>query len=124
MVWPPRVCVCVVLLYSYQLGGQGSPLSTTEYLLSSTQLNYNQLSVGTPSEKIKRKGKGKQEWVVLSLERERVVGVLHIAGRDWPELRGLQLTNGSYVILSGSMPRRCEIKVVRMGRVFVRRGRS
>ena len=54
------VCVCVVLLYSYQLGGQGSPLSTTEYLLSSTQLSYNQLSVGTPSEKVKRKEKSRR----------------------------------------------------------------
>ena len=117
------MCVCVFLLYSYQLGGQGSPLSTTEYLLSSTQLNYNQLSIGTPSEKVKRKGK-EQEWVVLSLERERVVGVLRIAGRDWPELQGLKLTNGSYLIPSKSVLRCCEIKVVRRGRVFMRRGRS
>jgi len=29
---PPRVCVCVVLLYTVQLGGQRCPLFTTSYV--------------------------------------------------------------------------------------------
>ena len=43
------VCVCVILLYSFQLGGQRSPLSTTGHVgLPSTQLNYNQSPRGHP----------------------------------------------------------------------------
>jgi len=43
------VCVCVILLYSVQLGGQRSPLSTTGHVgFPSTQLNYNQSPRGHP----------------------------------------------------------------------------
>ena len=77
------MCVCVVLLYSYQLGGQGSPLSTTEYLLSSTQLSYNQLSVGTPSIKVKEK---KREVLGGWCFREK--------GKGWMECRVRRVGTG------------------------------
>ena len=121
----PRVCVCVLFYYT--------PISSVArgvlYLLqsiyfSSTQLSYNQLSVGTPSEKVKGKENKYPSGWCFREKGKRVDGVPRKAGRDWPELRGLQLTNGSYKIPSGPVPRRCEVKVVRMGRVFVRRGRS
>ena len=53
---PEYTCMCVccsIILLSAQRPGES--LSTTECLLSSTQLNYNQLSIGTPSEKVKEK---------------------------------------------------------------------
>ena len=44
-----RVCVCVFLLYSVQLGGQRSPLSTTGHFgFPSTQLTLNKTPQGHP----------------------------------------------------------------------------
>ena len=46
------VCVCVFLLYSIQLGGQRSPLSTTAHLgLPSTQLKFFMVVVRRGKEK-------------------------------------------------------------------------
>ena len=60
---PARVCVCVLLLYSVQLGGQRSPLSTTGNFDPSTQLNYNQSLVGDTRKGRRKKGGEEREVV-------------------------------------------------------------
>ena len=56
----PRVCVCVFLLYSHQLGGQRSPLSTTSggNFVPSTQLTIIKTSNEVPGGE-EKKGEGK-----------------------------------------------------------------
>ena len=72
------VCVCVVLLYSHQLGGQRSPLSTTgRGGFPSTHLNYNQSPRGHPG--------GQKEKDSKPEESEVMVGIPRIVGRDGPE---------------------------------------
>ena len=57
------VCVCVLLLYSVQLGSQRSPLSTTGNFDPSTQLNYNQSLVGDTRKGRRKKGGEEREVV-------------------------------------------------------------
>jgi len=66
--------VCVILLYSVQLGGQRSLLSTTGLVVfSSTQLNYNQSLEGTLGGQ-KEKSSDREDEAMVAENHVRWVG--------------------------------------------------